>query len=96
MPELKRKFCLAKGKDLYSGYINFNELRQKTVTPDELWEKITEFAGYNEIEAENFAEIKNVVHGGESMEIGGSYCGDHSYITVCGDKILLTDLGVWD
>lgn len=94
----ERKKCLYStySEACYGGYINFKEKRLLERSAEYLRKEVNWFAGENGISLEEqetyWGYFKNAI----ILELGGSYSGDHTFLVVKEDTILLIDCGIWD
>ena len=80
----------------YACYMSYDELRMKSVTEDYLIQQIKWHAGENDIPESDINSVISYVIGAENIEIGGSYCEDHTFISIKNNSIMIIECGIWD
>lgn len=87
---------MTQAKDFYAGYMTYRELRMKSVTEEYLINEIQWHAGCGSVSESEINSVMLYVMGAENIELGGSYLGDHTFISIKDNSIMITDCGIWD
>ena len=87
---------LTEGETLYSCCVRYAQKRLCPVTTEHMCSEIKWYAGKNGIPESDYDEVLSIVRQGENIDIGGDRSCDHTYISVGGDTILLSEMGIWD
>ncbi|MCM1315022.1 MAG: hypothetical protein NC244_06605 [Alistipes senegalensis] len=96
IPSSERLQYLTQAENFYSDYITYKEYRMKPVTEDYLIKEIKCHAKMFNIPESEVNSVIPYLTGAENIEIGGSYCGDHTFISIKDNSIMLLECGIWD
>lgn len=96
--ERKNIFHLAENgiNNVYETYSTYKELRLKPVSKEYLQSEIEMFCDKNTNDMIQIDNFINYIKNAENIELGGSYGGDFSYISVSDKTILFIECGCWD
>jgi hypothetical protein len=92
----ERQEYLTNGELLYIDCVKYAQERLCPVTSEHMCNEIKWYAGKNGIPEGSYEEVLSIVRSGENIDIGGQRSCDHTYISVAGDTILLSEMGIWD
>lgn len=96
IPFSERLEYMTQAKDFYADYMTYKEYRMKPVTKDYLIKEIKCHSRMYNIPESEVNSVIPYVMGAENIEIGGIYYGDHTFISVKDNSIMLTECGIWD
>ncbi|MDE5768101.1 MAG: hypothetical protein K2H82_01825 [Oscillospiraceae bacterium] len=80
----------------YAEYMTYEELRMTPVTEEYLIEKIKLHADRYAVPENEVNAVIPYIMGAENIEIGGHYYGDHTFISIKNNSIMLVECGIWD
>ncbi|MDE6780219.1 MAG: hypothetical protein K2J40_01985 [Ruminococcus sp.] len=96
IPYSERLQYMTQAKDFYADYMTYKEYRMKAVTEEYLINEIKCHAEMYNIPESKVNSVIPYLTGAENIEIGGYYFGDHTFISIKDNSIMLVDCGIWD
>ncbi|MDE6219249.1 MAG: hypothetical protein K2G51_02255 [Lachnospiraceae bacterium] len=96
IPKSQRIVCLTRGKELYKNYAIPRELRLIEWDWEYLVKEIQFFADSDQVPELKQKEIFDRFSDAAVIEIGGCDSGDHEYLAIKDDLLMLVSCGCWD
>ncbi|MDE7120742.1 MAG: hypothetical protein K2O42_01100 [Oscillospiraceae bacterium] len=80
----------------YAEYMTYEELRMIPITGEQLTEIIKLHTGRYSIPESEVNAVIPYIRGAETIEVGGHYYGDHTFVSIKDHSMMLVECGIWD